>query len=260
MSKTIDKLIERDRYDERAHLIFSNGTLPDLFFGCRDMADYLKSPYLYYYQVITQMIRSEDSVLELAAGTGMHTAALLGTGATVTASDISPISLELLKARFADPNNTLVTKIADIEELPFSDNEFDVVVCAGGLSYGSPDLVDAQIRRVLRPGGIFICVDSLNHNPIYKFNRWIHYLRGGRTLSTLRRMPTLSRISKLTSGFTDVKVRYFGAFTFIMPVFQKLFGGDRAQVISDSLDRIVGAKRSAFKFVLIAQRLRLDQS
>ena len=35
-----------------------------------------------------------------------------------------------------------------------------------------------EIYRVLKQGGILIIVDSLNHNPVYKFNRWIHYLYG----------------------------------------------------------------------------------
>ena len=65
-----------------------------------------------------------------------------------------------------------------MEDLPFSNNSFDVVASAGSLSYGSKKIVDKEILRILRPNGIFICVDSLNNNPIYRFNRFQNYLRG----------------------------------------------------------------------------------
>ena len=68
-----------------------------------------------------------------------------------------------------------------MELLPFDNEIFDIVACAGGLSYGDNKLVLNEIYRVLKPKGMFICIDSLNENPIYKFNRYLHYLRGNRT-------------------------------------------------------------------------------
>ncbi len=250
-----DKQAERDRYDAYAtELLYGFGdTQMAHKLGANGISLSLRTPYLFYEQQISELLRPQDRVLELAAGTGMHTSALLHTGAHVTAIDISPSSLRLLEQRFRSLNKRLATDVADMEALPFRDGTFDFVVCAGGLSYGEPSLVDAEIKRVLRPGGGLICVDSLNHNPIYRLNRWVHYRRGERTLSTLRRMPDLSRISALSNGFADVNVRYFGAASFAMPVIARLAGEGRAQLISDRLDRFVGVKRSAFKFVLIAQ-------
>ena len=34
-----------------------------------------------------------------------------------------------------------------------------------------------EIHRVLKKNGIFICVDSLNNNLIYRVNRWFHYIK-----------------------------------------------------------------------------------
>ena len=81
---------------------------------------------------------------------------------------------------------------ADIEQLPFKDMSFDAVCCAGSLSYGSKKQVISEIFRVLKTNGIFISIDSLNDNPIYKLNRYIHFLRGNRSFSTLINMPSLS--------------------------------------------------------------------
>lgn len=252
-----DKFIERERYDARARVqMLGDAPMTELLSGSETMPSYLRSPYIFYEEKIAELIRPNHRVLELGAGTGLHSLALLKTGAQVVVSDISPNSLRLLKQRFDGTYENLKTEVADMERLPFPDASFDVIVSAGSLSYGDPDLVDREIRRVLRSGGMLICVDSLNHNPIYRLNRWVHYIRGNRTKSTLQRMPDLSRISAISRDFSNVNVRYFGAFSFAMPIFLRLFGAYRAKLISDQLDRLVAVKRSAFKFVLIAEGLR----
>jgi ubiquinone/menaquinone biosynthesis C-methylase UbiE len=249
-----DKLIERSRYDRRAHTQMMGVELvTEVPFGSQAMPGYLRTPYIFYEQKIAKLIRPNQRVLELGAGAGLHTRALLQTGANVTASDISPNSLSLLEQRFHNTTGNLKTEVADMESLPFEASSFDVIASAGSLSYGDPYLVDAEIRRVLRPGGMLICVDSLNHNPVYRANRWLHYLRGNRSKSTLKRMPDLARIRSLGEGFSSVDVRFFGAMSFAMPGIARLFGENTARAASDRIDQLVGVRRSAFKFVLVAQ-------
>ncbi len=252
-----DKYVERDRYDAHARELLASlgGAHVAEKFGSHGIRQSLRTPYLCYEQQISEVIRPQSRVLELAAGAGMHTSALLQTGAHVTATDISPLSLKILEQRFSDANGRLVTHVADMEALPFNDDMFDVVVCAGGLSYGEPSLVDSEIRRVLRPGGILICVDSLNHNPVYRANRWIHYLRGNRSKSTLKRMPDQARIKALGKGFSNVSVRYFGSISFAAPLIARLSGEKTAQELSDCIDQWIAVRRSAFKFVLVARGL-----
>jgi ubiquinone/menaquinone biosynthesis C-methylase UbiE len=252
-----DKHIERDRYDAHARELLAclGGAHVEEKFGSHGIRQSLRTPYLCYEQQINKVIRPQSRVLELAAGAGMHTSALLQTGAHVTATDISPLSLKMLEQRFRGTNGHFVTAVADMEALPFSNYMFDVVVCAGGLSYGQQSLVDAEIRRVLRLGGTLICVDSLNHNPVYRANRLIHYLRGNRSKSTLKRMPDQVRIKSLSDGFSNVSVRYFGAISFAAPLLARLLGEKTAQELSDGIDQWIGVRRSAFKFVLVAQGL-----
>ena len=249
-----DKLIERARYDARAQSQMAGAAMVvEVPLGSQTMRHYLRTPYIFYEQKIAELIRQSQRVLELGAGAGLHTRALLQTGAQVTASDISPNSLSLLEQRFQNTLGDLKTEVADMESLPFEASSFDVIVSAGSLSYGEPDMVDAEIRRILRPGGMLICVDSLNHNPVYRTNRWLHYRRGNRSMSTLKRMPDLARIKALGDGFSNVSVHYFGALSFAMPVLARLLGENAAQAASDRVDQLVGVKRSAFKFVLVAQ-------
>lgn len=249
-----DKLIERTRYEARARSQMAGSTMvSEIPLGSQTMPAYLQSPYIFYEQKISELIRPNHIVLELGAGSGLHTRALLQTRANVTASDISPGSLNLLTQRLQNTPGNLETVVADMESLPFETSSFDVIASAGSLSYGEPHVVDAEIRRVLRPGGILICVDSLNHNPVYRLNRWLHYQRGNRSLSTLKRMPDAYRINALGGGFSNVSVKYFGALTFVMPFFSLLLGDNTAKRLSERFDQTISVRRAAFKFVLVAQ-------
>ena len=254
-SRVDDKAIELARYDSRAQRASASGARDALTATGADAVPLVhRVPYLVYERFIRDVVRPGMQVLELGAGTGAHTLALLRAGAQVTASDISEISLAVLVDRFArEADGRLATRKADIEHLPFADASFDVVVSAGALSYGEPATVDAEVRRVLRRGGAFLCVDSLNHNPIYRLNRWRHYRRGERTLSTLVRMPTLERIAAITAPFEGSECLFFGAASWLMGPLARVIGETRAAAWSDTIDRMIGVRRSAFKFVLYAR-------
>lgn len=249
-----DKKEEFLRYDRRAQtsLEASNELFSDQW-GSQAIPLILRAPYLYFEKSIHKLIAPQHKVLELCSGTGLHTYSLLQTGADVTASDISPRSLELLEKKLKkfDKREFRVC-VADIENLPFDQSSFDFVTCAGSLSYGDPRLVDAEIRRVLKPGGTFICVDSLHHNPVYKLNRWIHYWQGRRTKATLKRMPKQSRIDLICQGFEKNEVKYFGSLSWAMMVLAKLVDEQKIAYFSDSFDQKFKTRLSAYKFVLIA--------
>lgn len=247
-----DKNIERLRYDARATEAMAQGAPVSVPLGSDGVSEALRRPYLEYEAELRTAISPGVAVLEIGAGSGMHTGVLLEAGANVTASDISSQSLKVLKNRFSSFTLTLNTFVADIEALPFKDHEFDVVAAAGCLSYGENSLVLNEILRVLKPGGKFICVDSLNNSPVYKFNRWIHYLRGNRSLSTLRRMPSLDTLAMYQDRFDSVRLSFFGAVSFCTPVISKIVGGQLAANLSDWVDQKFNIKRSAFKFVMVA--------
>lgn len=249
-----DKQIERSRYEARASTQLADAGAPvPAVLGSQTLPAYLQAPYLLYERRIGELIGPAHRVLELGAGSGLHTLALVRTGAQVVASDISPQSLQVLGRVLGSAGGRLETRVADMEQIPFEDASFDVIVSAGSLSYGDPARVDAEIRRLLRPGGRLICVDSLNHNPVYRLNRWLHLLRGNRSRSTLLRMPGLARIEALRQGFGLAEAHFFGALSYAMPVLARISGENRARAFSDCLDRWIGTRRSAFKFVLVAR-------
>jgi ubiquinone/menaquinone biosynthesis C-methylase UbiE len=250
-----DKTAELLRYDARAKAALTSASPNRRAFGAAAFDPVAREPFLCYEEFARSTILPDHEVLELGAGTGVHTLGLLSTGARVTATDISPNSLAVLE-RLLGGEGRLLTRLADIEALPFPDASFDVVTCAGSLSYGDPRTVDAEVLRVLRPGGSIIFVDVLDHNPVYRLNRWVHYLLGHRTRSTLLRMPTLPRIEGLARHFATSETRYFGGVVWAMPILARLAGMDRAAAISRASDRLLGTRRSAFKFVLLARGRR----
>lgn len=113
-----------------------------------------------------------------------------------------------------------------------------------------------EIYRLLRPGGHFVCIDSLSHNPIYRFNRFIHCLLGRRTLSTLKRMPTTHLLQAYETTFGNIRIHYYGAFSWLLAPLSIVIGEILASKVSSALDCWCKVKRSAFKFVLIAQKSR----
>lgn len=148
-----DKAEELRRYEEGARqALASAGAMEPHELGASAVAPEFRAPYLFYEQRIQELVSPAHDVLELGAGSGMHTSALLRTGARVMASDISPSALALLRRRLARLGpERLITRVADMEALPFESGSFDVVACAGSLSYGQPDLVDAEVRGCCAP-------------------------------------------------------------------------------------------------------------
>ncbi len=226
-----DKLTELEHYNNAYKSLLEKEKLPNIR-GSEGMPLFLRTPYVHYESQILSIIKPEHRVLELCAGTGLHTKALLETGADVVVTDIASYALNLVRERFGSVYSNFTTELADIEKLPFRDACFDVVACAGSLSYGEPLMVDSEIERVLRPGGYLVFVDSFNENPIYRLNRWYQYILGKRTKGTFERIPDADRLIGLSSRYSSIDVQYFGAFTFIMPFFCAVIGEERSAMLS----------------------------
>ena len=95
-------------------------------------------------------------VLEVGCGWGeLAEMVAAETGAEVVATDLSPRMVELARERGVD------ARVADVQELPFDDGEFDVAIAAWML-YHVPDLdrAAAELARVLRPGGRLVAVTN----------------------------------------------------------------------------------------------------
>jgi len=245
-----DKLIEKNRWDNRAIKGLDAGE-----FGSDGIPEPFRAPYLYYEKKIKDLIHQDNKILEIGAGTGLHTYSLIKTGAHVTATDISTNSLKVLENYlFKFSKSRLQTMVADIEKLPFENESFDVVLCAGSLSYGDRDKVDKEIFRVIKPSGYFICVDALNNNPFYKFYRLFRYLTKSRTKLTYKNTPNFERLKSFYGIYSDVKIRYFGSIIYLVPILSIFINEKKISRLIKITDDYFHIKRSAYKFVLVAKK------
>ncbi len=79
--------------------------------------------------------------------------------------------------------------------LPFADNHFDDVVCAVSVDYLTrPIEVFAEVRRVLRPGGRFVCTFSNRCFPTKAIRGWL-------MASDQQRGDLVARYFALATGF-----------------------------------------------------------
>lgn len=100
-----------------------------------------------------------QSVLEVAAGTGVVTRALaakLPAQARIVVTDLNQPMLDHARTRMVD-DPRITWQQADAQALPFEDAQFDAVACQFGAMF-FPDRVGAygQVRRVMRLGGHFL--------------------------------------------------------------------------------------------------------
>ena len=101
---------------------------------------------------------AEGRVLEVAAGTGVVTRALLEVlPATVeiVATDLNQAMLDVAKVRVRAPNVSF--RQADALALPFGEASFDAVVCQfGAMFFPDKRAGYREAWRVLKPGGRFL--------------------------------------------------------------------------------------------------------
>ncbi len=146
-------------YDHQVEMLFS-GT-----------ADAMRRSWI---KKILELQRAKDlrpegknlKILEVACGSGAATRILvdLYPKAKITATDLSSEYVAFAKERISARGSRVSFKTANAEKLLFKDGEFDLVVCVflfHELPLGARKNVISEMGRVLKPGGLFVAVDSI---------------------------------------------------------------------------------------------------
>ena len=129
-------------------------------------------------------------ILDIATGTGDLAIALAKTGAKkIVGIDISNGMLSVGRKKIKQENLDTVIEMqqADSENLPFADNHFDAITVGFGIrNFEHLEKGLAEILRVLRPGGIFVILEtSVPTKPPFK---------QGYSLYSRFILPTIGRI------------------------------------------------------------------
>lgn len=112
-------------------------------------------------------LQSDTQILDLCCGSGQVTRFLVDFSENVIGLDASPLSIQRCQKNV--PNATYIKAFA--EDMPFTDNLFDVVHTSAALHEMQPEQLGkiiAEVYRVLKPGGVFTVVDFHSPtNPIF---------------------------------------------------------------------------------------------
>ena len=110
------------------------------------------------FNLLDKLIPGKNkTVLDIGCGIGNYLEDLYKRGHKINGIDIAENMLQTSKERLKKYFEFPPLCRTDIENLPFPDNQFDVVFCVGVLEYLKSDVKSLeQISRVLKPGGFLI--------------------------------------------------------------------------------------------------------
>lgn len=106
-------------------------------------------------------LRGDEQVLDAGCGAGHTALAFAPHVAQVMATDFTADMLRQVEDLAAERRaSNVITQAGDVEDLPFSDGSFDLVVSRySAHHWPHPQKALAEFRRVLRPGGRVVLSD-----------------------------------------------------------------------------------------------------
>jgi ubiquinone/menaquinone biosynthesis C-methylase UbiE len=151
-------------------------------------------------------VKPGDCVLEVGCGTGTLTLAAkrqAGPSGKAFGIDVIPGMIELSQRKAAHSNEDVAFQLGSIDDIPFTANQFDVVMCSFMIFHMSETTRRkgiAEIYRVLKPGGRLLVLDlALPSQPLPR--AIAQRLFGGMLQHDLRELLPLME----ASGFSDVE-------------------------------------------------------
>ncbi|RAL25429.1 hypothetical protein DL240_04255 [Lujinxingia litoralis] len=143
-------------------------------------------------------------VLDIGCGTGIGSSLLLELGAEhVDAIDHRPAVLELARVKHAKQG--LDFHVMFWEELGFPDQTFDMVLCLDPTSPVTDLNLLAEIKRVLKPGGEYVCaIERRNIEGVESLLPRYGYTDNAETVEINRSDDRVPQIGNLNENFETV--------------------------------------------------------
>lgn len=168
------------RLDKKAEMVFMNYGYADLAADAPglDLHEH-DEPNRYCIQLYHHVAGAVDltgkDVLEVGCGRGggAHFIARYLHPGSMTGVDIAPKAVEFCARHHK--HERLCFRHGDAEDLPFPDCSFDAVVnVESSHCYGSMSRFLSEVRRLLRPGGLFLFADRRDRPGMGKLREQLH--------------------------------------------------------------------------------------
>lgn len=125
--------------------------------------------------------RNPETILDIATGTGDLAILMAQTSARkIIGLDISAGMLEVGRKKIADKklSDKIELLLADSENMPFEDHTFDAITVAFGVrNFEHLEKGLSEILRVLKPGGIFVILETSNPTKFPFKQGYVFYTR-----------------------------------------------------------------------------------
>jgi SAM-dependent methyltransferase len=172
-----------------------------------------RDPVAVLLSALDSYVRPDSDVLDLGAGAGKNRYDLKGRVHSIVGVDPDPRVV----------HNPLLDRgvVATTGPLPFENDSFDLVFSIYVLEHvNKPVELVEEIRRVLRPGGIFLALtpNRYHYVPLIasvtptSFHKWLNKGRGREiedTFPTVYRMNTRRALLRYFAGFQCVRLETF---------------------------------------------------
>lgn len=118
-----------------------------------------------YRTQLLELVDEGGLILEVGVGTGRLLTELARQGERVVGIDHAPAMVEAARRRIQkDSLPNVEVRLAEMVHLPFTDGSADTLVMNQVLHHAEqPELVLAEVARVLRPGGRLVIADLSRH-------------------------------------------------------------------------------------------------
>lgn len=176
------------------------------FFEEIERSRYENEPFIHSFAQFTRW--REKRVLEIGCGAGTDSLQFARAGAELHSIDLTSAAVELTRRRLEVYGLDGEIRIADAENLPFPENNFDLVYSWGVLHH-TPDTQKAlaEVHRVLKCGGRFVIMLYNRHSLVSLHLYLNHALRAGRPFRTFKYLLANYMESAGTKAYTRRELR-----------------------------------------------------
>lgn len=246
MENQVYKRIEEEHYDANPHS--KNG------FRSRDIV--VRKSHEAYEKCIRDFLDTRKSepilILDYGCGTGEKHFKFINTNVRLIGIDISGKSIEVAKKLQISEGINAEYRVMDCEKMDFPDDTFDLILDYGTFSSLNINTALPEFKRVLKSNGSTILIETLGHNPLTNFARFVNVLKGRRTKWAATHIMKINDWKTITKEFKNSDIQHYGLSVLLLSPFIQfvpLFILSTFEKIDEILLRIKFLRKYSFKTV-----------